>query len=296
MCDVVTSNQLKRKRTSSLSEDDEKTDSSTCSVDDDRLQLRHRVVELSLAKVRTAAPLTRSLRRREPSLRRSVLILNTLRAVDADAAAETTMCVSAAVAPPSTPCRVLDDLPGALLLGSERLLATPSLPADFGEHFGDSVRSADDDATTSSILDDLFGCDRTSALPLSPPPILTFSSLFDLDSATVWPSTASAATTSSSTTSPSPSSSLSSLSSFDVDFDLDLPMFDFDPLLPPLTPPSAATGVSRTATTSPPAVVPAASGVGGGVLASSSSSSTCTQRSQTFVDELERIAQILVGT
>lgn len=258
----VSPNQLKRKRTSSV-DDDDRTDH----------QLRRRVFELSLAKVRTAAPLTRSLRRRDPPLLRSVLILNTLRAVNASgvfSAAEPTLSAAAVVAP-STPCRspsVLDELPGLLLAGDGR----PPVPSPLTEDLGPCSPLTDgrpaDDATSSSILDDLFGgcSERTSStttLVPSPPPVLTFSSLFDLDCASVWPS-----------------SSSTSSSSMDVDLDLDVAMFDFD-LLQPLTVGCAAGSRSSSS------VQAAAAGV--------LTTSTCTQRNQ-FVDELEFISEILVGT
>jgi len=260
MCELA-SNQLKRKRTSSWSDpdDDDKTVVTSSRGGDDDLRLRRRVLELSLAKVRTAAPLTRSFRRRDPPLLRSVLILNTLRAVDASAAAAGGVLTDATVVP-STPFRspsALDELPWTLAASSASL-------TDVLEHcdgLAGDTRSSDD-ATTSSILDDLFGCDRT------PPaaPVLTFSSLFDLDCSSVWPS--------------------SSTSSADVDLDLDVAMYDFD-LLQPVT---SVTVSPRTAVGVPTPVCPVS--VSGGVLASS----TCTQRSQMFVDELERLTQILVGT
>lgn len=283
----VTPNQLKRKRTSSSSDvdDEEKNDVSTSSSEsgDDEQRLRRRVFELSLAKVRTAAPLSRSLRRREPPLLRSVLILNTLRAVDAAGIlSDADPTLSAAAVAPSTPFRspsVLDELPGSLLLGDGWPLATASCLTDVVEHSDapTDTRPADD-ATTSSILDDLFGCERTSgAFPSLP--ILTFSSLFDFDCSSVWPSTP--ATFSSSSSSPS--------SSTDVDLDLDVAMFDFD-LLHPLTTTAAGFAGSRTALPTP-ACSTGASG-GGGIL----STSTCTQRNQVFLDELECLEQILVGT
>jgi len=269
MCEV-TANHLKRKRTSSWSDiddDDEKNDvtSSLRNGDEEQL-LRRRVFELSLAKVRAVAPLTRSLRRREPPLLRSVLILNTLRAVDATSGippdVDPTLTAAAAVAP-STPFRspsVLDELPASLLFGDGWPLATAS-----HEHADALTNShSADETSTLSILDDLFNCERT--LGSSPsPPVLTFSSLFDLDCGSVWPSTS------------SPSS---------VDLDLDVAAFDFD-VLQPLTATAAGCGGSRTAVPAP------ACPAGGGVRATS----TCiTQRGQMFVDELERLAQILVGT
>jgi len=63
-------------------------------------------------------------------------------------------------------------------------------------------------------------------------------------------------------------------------------MFDFD-LLPPLTTAVADCAGLRTAVSTP--ACPASASGGAGVLAKS-------QRSQVFVDDLERIAQILVGT
>ena len=72
----------------------------------------------------------------------------------------------------------------------------------------------------------------------------------------------------------------------DVDLDLDVTMFDFD-LLQPLTTAAADCASSRTAGST--LACPASAGGGAGVLAKS-------QRSQVFVDDLERIAQILVGT
>jgi len=282
MCEVTT-NQLKRKRTSSWSDVDVdvKSGVSSSRSDDAELRLRRRVLELSLAKVRTAAPLTRSLRRREPPLLRSVLILNTLRAVDATAAvlpdADPTLAAAAVMAP-ATPYRsrsVLDELPGSLLLDDARPLATPSLTADLGHCDAHPA----DDATSSSILDDLFGCERTSAASPSPP-VLTFSTLFDLDCSSIWPSTSVALTSS------SMSSSSSSSPLMDVDLDLDIAMFDFD-LLPPLTTAVAECAGLRTAVSTPSC--PASAAGGAGVLAKS-------QRSQVFVDDLERIAQILVGT
>jgi len=263
----VSPNQLKRKRTSSVDDDDDRTDH----------QLRRRVFELSLAKVRTAAPLTRSLRRRDPPLLRSVLILNTLRAVNASgvfSAADPTLSASAVVAP-STPCRspsVLDELPGLLLAGDGR----PPVPSPLTEDLGPCSPLTDgrpaDDATSSSILDDLFGgCgERTSSSMTTlvpsppPPPVLTFSSLFDLDCASVWPS----------------SSSSTSSSSMDVDLDLDVAMFDFD-LLQPLTVGCAAGSRSSSSVQAAASVL---------------TTSTCTQRNQSFVDELEFISEILVGT
>ena len=263
MCDV-TPNQLKRKRTSSSSSDVDDADRNVADSDDQGL--RRRVLELSLAKVRTAAPLTRSLRRREPPLLRSVLIINTLRAVDADRIfSDPTLC-GAAVAP-STPYRapsVLDELPGSLL----RPLAAGDPLAD--------ARSADD-ASISAILDDLFGSERTSAA-FQTPPVLTFSSLCELDCAPVWPPLTAAAVTS--------TSSASSPSSIDVDLDLDATMFDFD-LLQPLTPAAAGCAGSRTTMSTP-----ATSGGASCVLMTSA----YTQRSQGFVDELEHMAEVLVGT
>ena len=249
MCDS-TPNHLKRKRTSSTSSSDaEDGDRTPDGIDDQRL--RRRVVELSLSKVRTVAPLTRSQRRREPPLLRSVLILNTLRAVDPARvfldAADPTLCGGAAPLAPSTPYRppsVLDELPGSLL----------DAPGP----------RAADDAAVSAILDDLFG-ERTVP-PL--PPVLTFSSLFELDgAAAVWPPPHPVAT--------SPSPAPSSLDP--ADLDLDATMFDFD-LLTPVAAAATCPGSSR------PSAGPAAA-------------IACTQRAaHSFVEELDRMAEVLVGT
>lgn len=263
MCDV-TPKQLKRKRTSSTSSDVDDTDRHATDCDDQRL--RRRVIELSLAKVCTAAPLTRSLRRREPPLLRSVLIINTLRAVDADRVfADPTLCGAVAVAP-STPYRapsVLDELPGSLL-------RPPAAVDPLADH------RAADDASISAILDDLFGSERTSGA-FQTAPVLTFSSLFDLDVASVWPPLSAAAVTSPSASSPA---------SIDVDLDLDATMFDFD-LLQPLTPAAAWCAGSRTAVSTPAAL---------GGASSVLMTSAYAQRGQGFVDELEHIAEVLVGT
>ena len=268
MCQVPP-NQLKRKRTSSwsdvIADDDKDSGVSSSQIVDAEQRLRRRVLELSLAKVRTAAPLSRWMRRREPPLLRSVLILNTLRAVDSTGTfsdVDPTLSAGGPVVAPATPYRSLDELPGSLLVDDGRPLATPSLTDDLAHCDALTEVHPADDVISHSILDDLFGCERTSGSSTSPP-VLTFSSLFDLDCASVWPSM-----------------SLSSSTSMDVDLGLDVTMFDFD-LLQPLT-------TSRTSASNPAA--PA--GVAGGVLATSA----YTQRSQIFVDELERIAQILVGT
>ena len=283
MCEVT----LKRKRTLSSSDvvDDDETNgvSSSQGVYDEQ-QLRRRVFELSLDKVRMAAPLTRSLRRREPPLLRSVLILNTLRTVDPTGIfsnVDPTLSAAAAVVP-ATPCRspsALDELPGLLMFDDGRALATATVTDDLGLCDALTYRRPADDATSSSILDDLFGCERTSVATPSPP-VLTFSSLFDLDCSSVWPST-SVALMSNVT-----SSSSSSSPWMDVDMDLDVTMFDFD-LLQPLTAAAAGCAGSRAAVCSTAAGLTSVCG-GGGVLA--------TQRGQLFVDELDRIAQILVGT
>jgi len=268
MGDVTSNELLKRKRTSSSSDFEDVDD------DEDDQRLRRRVLELSLAKVRTAAPLTRSLRRREPALLRSVLILNTLRAVDAAARTllDPTLCGDAAAAAmaPSTPYRspsVLDELPGSLL--------RPPTPDR-------AAADDDDDAAISAILDDLFGGGEARSSPPPPPPppppVLTFSSLFDLDCASVWPPPPLIATPVA-VTSPSSSSS----SSLDVDLDLD----DFD-LLQPLTPAAAVVGCVAGSRT-----VGAAASVAG---SPSAAVLACTERSQCFVDELEHMAQVLVGT
>jgi len=251
MCDVTT-NLLKRKRSlssSSSSSEEEYCRGDTTSGDDPRL--RQRVVELSVAKVRMAAPLTRSLRRREPPLLRSVLILNTLRAVDAGVPVHPALTTAL----PATPFRPESDVVDAV----------PGQPrADHAHQPGEG-----DDAAASSMLDDLFGVERTSS-PL--PPVLTFSSLYDLDCSSVWPAT------------PSPMLASPSFQPMDVDFDVDVALFDLEPVVT-LGPGWAASSRSETA------VLPCQSDV---VVAGSTTS--CTQRNQFFVEELERIAQILVGT
>ena len=207
-----------------------------------------------------------------------MLILNTLRAVDATGGILCDVDPTLSVGP-ATPCRsrsLLDELPGSLLVDDGRALATPCQTNDLtdGEPLTDS-RPADD-VTSSSILDDLFGCERTSTTTSASPPVLTFSSLFDLDCASVWPSTSVAVS----------SSSVSSSSSMDVDLNLDVAMFDFD-LLQPLTTSPAGCAGSRTALCGP-----AGPGDVGGVL----TTSTWTHCCQLFADDLERIAEILVGT
>ena len=73
---------LKRKRTDSMSSSDAEDTNNEVEMAMLAFELQRRVYEMTVVKLRTAAPLTKSLRRREPPLLRTVLMFNTMRRIE----------------------------------------------------------------------------------------------------------------------------------------------------------------------------------------------------------------------
>jgi hypothetical protein len=314
---------LKRKRTISLSDDDVIDDGEMSLLSSGSFELQRRIYDMTVVKLKTAAPLTRSQRRREPPLLRTVLMFNTLRQIEKNCAPGTSLCAGFGLTSLASVDQSSLLRPRAAANRAVEMDVLPSLPSEYffscsfdrldsecfcqsydptprltplARTFGSPPDAANVASASTLSVGGVSSSSRASSSSCSELfsssnvddlPIITFSSVLEFESSP-------AATAANKTVSPP----IGIESNFDLTFDW--PDFDTSPSeatvtelpLSPLPAMDFDGDFDSLINLEMPVHQPPSSS-----SAACSHSVTCNHRNELFADELEHIVQqILVGT